>query len=47
MGRNIHHVLDERLNQVQAAMERELQKITLADVKQDLGTYLAQEAASL
>ena len=43
VGRNIHHVLDERLNQVQAAMERELQKITLADVKQDLGMYLAQK----
>lgn len=35
-GKNIHRVLDSRLDQVQAAMERELQSITLAMVKNDL-----------
>ena len=34
-GRNIHRILDGRLEQVQAAMERELAGITLADVMRD------------
>ena len=34
-GRNIHRLLDGRLEQVQAAMERELAGITLADVMRD------------
>ena len=33
VGRNIHHVLDNKLARVQEAMERELDSITLADVK--------------
>ena len=40
VGRNIHNVLDDKLKRVQNAMERELQAITLADVKKDLGYYL-------
>lgn len=40
VGRNIHNVLDDKLKRVQDAMERELQAITLADVKEDLGYYL-------
>lgn len=36
VGRNIHHVLDEKLDRVQKAMERELQSITLEDVREDL-----------
>lgn len=40
VGKNIHHILDGRLLQVQAAMERELETITLADVIRDLGNYL-------
>lgn len=40
VGRNIHHVLDEKLDRVQKAMERELQSITLEDVKEDLASYL-------
>lgn len=40
VGRNIHNVLDDKLKRVQDAMERELQAITLADVKKDLGYYL-------
>ena len=38
--RNIHHVLDPRLWQVQSAMERELRSITLADIRSDLKAYL-------
>ena len=40
VGRNIHHVLDEKLDRMQKAMERELQSITLEDVKEDLASYL-------
>lgn len=36
VGRNIHHVLDDRLRHVQEAMERELEAITLADVVGDM-----------
>ena len=36
VGRNIHHVLDDRLRRVQEAMERELEAITLADVVGDM-----------
>ena len=43
VGRNIHHVLDEKLDRVQKAMERELQSITLEDVREDLKKYLGQE----
>lgn len=43
VGRNIHNVLDERLSRVQRAMERELESITLEDVKQDMARYLETE----
>ena len=36
VGKNIHHVLDDRLNQVQKAMEDKLSTMTLADVKNDV-----------
>lgn len=36
VGKNIHHVLDDRLVQVQKAMEDKLAEMTLADVKNDL-----------
>ena len=36
VGKNIHHVLDDKLAKVQEAMERELAAITLADVKRDI-----------
>lgn len=42
VGRNIHNVLDDKLNRVQQAMERELATITLADVKADLNKYLSE-----
>ena len=43
VGRNIHHVLDEKLDRVQKAMERELRSITLEDVREDLKKYLELE----
>ena len=43
VGRNIHHVLDDKLAQVQAAMERELAGITLEDVKNDIGLWIEKE----
>ncbi|MDO4324157.1 MAG: Rrf2 family transcriptional regulator [Lachnospiraceae bacterium] len=43
VGRNIHNVLDEKLERVQQAMERELASITLADVKRDMAQYLDRE----
>ena len=43
VGRNMHHVLDDKLQRVQDAMERELQSITLEDIKEDLAKYLNEE----
>lgn len=43
VGRNIHNVLDEKLERVQKAMERELASITLADVKKDMEQCLSRE----
>ena len=43
VGRNIHHVLDDRLLQVQRVMEAELAKMTLADVKKDVGACIGEE----
>lgn len=40
VGRNIHHVLDDKLARVQEAMERELAAITLADVKKDTELWI-------
>ena len=41
VGRNIHHILDDKLQRVQAAMEKELASITLQDVMNDTLKYLA------
>lgn len=43
VGRNIHNVLDNRLEQVQSALEKELKKITLADIIKDTQYYIAKE----
>lgn len=40
VGRNIHNVLDEKLEKIQTAMEKELNGITLEEIKNDMGTYL-------
>ena len=44
VGRNIHHILDDKLNRVQSALERELASITLADIKRDTEKYLREES---
>lgn len=44
VGRNIHNVLDSRLEQVQKALEKELEKITLADIMKDTQYYLSKES---
>lgn len=36
VGRNIHLAMDDKLNRVQRAMEKELASITLQDVKSDI-----------
>ena len=43
VGRNIHHILDDKLIQIQNALERELAAITLADIKRDTEKYLSEE----
>lgn len=40
VGRNIHVILDDKLQRVQAAMERELASITLEEVKRDTEKYI-------
>lgn len=41
VGRNIHFILDDKLQRVQDAMERELAAFTLEDLKRDTEKYLA------
>lgn len=36
VGKNIHTALDERLSQIQGAMENEMKKYTIADVVSDI-----------
>ena len=43
VGRNIHKGLDEELERVQAAMEREMKSITIKDAKDDIEKYIAME----
>ena len=43
VGKNIHHVLDKRLLEVQKAMEEKLSEMTLADVKKDIAVYTEKE----
>lgn len=43
IGRNIHHVLDDKLFLIQETMEKELAKITLEDVKKDVSLWIAKE----
>lgn len=44
VGRSVHPVLDGRLDAIQAAMEREMQSITLADIFADTKRYIAENA---
>ena len=43
VGKNIHHVLDERLLQVQRAMEEKLAQMNLSDVKRDVAMCIEKE----
>ncbi len=43
MGRNIHALLDNKLKAIQDAMENELRKYTLLDLRSDMTELLAKE----
>ncbi len=43
VGKNIHYVLDDRLLQVQKAMEEKLAQMNLADVKNDVALCIEKE----
>ena len=43
VGKNIHHVLDDRLLQVQRAMEEKLAQMNLSDVKRDVAMCIEKE----
>ena len=43
VGRNIHRILDDKLQKVQRAMECEMQNITIADVIRDTQKYIQEE----
>ena len=43
VGRNIHHVLDDKLKAVQDAMEKELAAIPLSSVMEDTKEWIAKE----
>lgn len=47
VGRNIHRILDDKLQRVQEAMESELKKITLADVIRDTQICIREDEARL
>ena len=40
IGRNIHLIMDDKLNRVQGALEKELASITLQDIKKDIKNML-------
>lgn len=40
VGGNIHRILDDKLERIQSAMEKEMREITLADVMRDAGKYI-------
>ncbi len=41
VGRNIHHVLDQRLEQIQSAMEKEMAGITMQDILNDTASFIS------
>ena len=43
VGRNIHNVLDVRLESIQTAMEKEMSSVTIADVMRETKTILGAE----
>ena len=44
VGRNIHGVLDDKLKSIQDAMETEMKKYTLLDIRTGMQELLAKEA---
>lgn len=46
VGRSVHSVLDGRLDGIQTAMEREMQRVTLADIFKDTKAYIAETSHS-
>lgn len=43
VGRNIHKVLDHRLENIQAVMEEQLRSMTIADIVKDTTKYIKKE----
>ncbi|MDO4962174.1 MAG: Rrf2 family transcriptional regulator [Eubacteriales bacterium] len=43
VGRNIHRILDDKMERVQSAMEKELSQITIADVLRDTEKYTSED----
>ena len=43
VGRNIHNALDEKLERVQRAMEKEMKNITLAEIISDTQKFIREE----
>lgn len=41
VGRNIHNVLDDRLQKIQTVMEDEMRKTTVADIVNDTSKYIS------
>ena len=44
VGKNIHALLDDKLIDIQAAMENEMKKYTIADLRTGMQDILAKEA---
>lgn len=44
VGRNMHNVLDDKLNQIQAAMENEMRSITIQDIVEETKNYIQKES---
>lgn len=46
VGKSIHPVLDGRLENIQSAMEREMENVTLADIFADTQKYITETSRS-
>lgn len=45
VGKNIHNVMDQRLEQIQSAMEREMAGITMQDIMNDTANFISKDKA--
>lgn len=43
VGRNIHTILDSKLDQIQSAMETEMQSVTMADIMEEAQKIITNE----